>query len=257
MNGLANEMRSYMEQTNQTLISQMEKSNQALLQALQNMGYSINNLKGHPTHARDTSSNHFENNNESSTTRIPKTPFLPRGEIPREEEGIEQPMTRTEDLARAYTTLEPHIREVVSFREFCEDNRQEAHWSHINKELKHKVNKVTLPNFDGLEKITAHAWLQKLNTFFTLSPMTEEDAIHFAILYLEEAVHEWWHHGLISLGHQAVNSYGEFCQRLVNRFDDNDSRWYFQELTQLKQTRTLEEFTCKFQRLSVMVPDLS
>ena len=43
--------------------------------------------------------------------------------MPREEEGIDQPMTRTEDIARAYAALalEPHIREVISFREFCED----------------------------------------------------------------------------------------------------------------------------------------
>ena len=56
MNDLANEVRSYMEQTNQTnqtLLNQMEKSNQALLQALQNMGNSINNLRGQPNLGRE------------------------------------------------------------------------------------------------------------------------------------------------------------------------------------------------------------
>ena len=55
MNDLANEVRSYMEQTNQTnqnLLNQMERSNQALLQALQNMGISINNLRSQPNLGR-------------------------------------------------------------------------------------------------------------------------------------------------------------------------------------------------------------
>ena len=54
MNGLANETRSYMEKTNhtnQTILNQMEKSNQALLEELQDMGNSINNLKGQPNQA--------------------------------------------------------------------------------------------------------------------------------------------------------------------------------------------------------------
>lgn len=120
-------------------------------------------------------------------------------------------MTRTEYIARAYAALEAHIRETVSFRELCEDKQRETPRRHVNEELKHKVNKVTLPNFDESEKITAHTWLEKLNTFFTLSPMTEEDALQFAILHLEGAVHEWWHHRHISLVHQNENSYGEFC----------------------------------------------
>ena len=44
MNNLANEVRSYMEQNNQTnqnILNQIEKSNQALLNALQNIGKSI------------------------------------------------------------------------------------------------------------------------------------------------------------------------------------------------------------------------
>ena len=58
MNGVANEMRSYMEQANQILISQMEKSKQAL-QDLQNIGNSINNLRGQPNQGRETSPNHL------------------------------------------------------------------------------------------------------------------------------------------------------------------------------------------------------
>ena len=49
--------------------------------------------------------------------------------------------------------------------------------------------------------------------------MTEEDALQFAIPHLEGIVHEWWHNGLLSLGHQHVTSYQEFSQNLIKWFD--------------------------------------
>lgn len=116
MGDVENEMRSYMEQNNQTFINQMERSNQALLQALQSMGNLISdNLRGQRTHIRDTSLNHSEINNVSSRVEVSQPIFLPRGELLREE-GIEQPLNRTKDIERAYAQLEPHIREVISFR---------------------------------------------------------------------------------------------------------------------------------------------
>ena len=98
MNDLANEVRSYMEKTNQTnqnLLNQMEKSNQALLQALQNMGNSINNLRNQSNLGRETSSIHSKNNNATSSSSLPQPTFLPRRFNPREEESIEQPLTST------------------------------------------------------------------------------------------------------------------------------------------------------------------
>ena len=65
--------------------------------------------------------------------------------------------------------------------------------------------------------------------------MTEEDALQFVIVHLERATHDWWTHGRISLGHKDIKSYEEFSQKLMNRFDDKDIEWYFQELTQLRQ----------------------
>ena len=73
---ISNELRNIMEQTNQNLVDQIEKSNQALLQALQNMGNSINNLRNNNASGRDVSSNHSENN-EASSSWVPKPPFLP------------------------------------------------------------------------------------------------------------------------------------------------------------------------------------
>ena len=45
--------------------------------------------------------------------------------------------------------------------------------------------------------------------------------------------------------------------RLVERFDKKDPEVYFQELAQLKQICNLEYFISEFQRLAVMVPNIS
>ena len=128
---LSNEIRNVMEQTNQTLAEQIEKSNQALLQALQNMGNSINNLKTHNSGRRDISQNHLENNG-ASPSQVPKPPFLSKENHLGEEEG--QATNTAIENARAYTNLEQKIRELITFREFCEANRKEGH----RKEKRHQ-----------------------------------------------------------------------------------------------------------------------
>ena len=59
------------------------------------------------------------------------------------------------------------------------------------RELKNKIRKFTTPTFDGTNKISARAWLQKLQTFFTLNPMKESDAVQFASLHLEDVAYDW------------------------------------------------------------------
>jgi hypothetical protein len=48
-------------------------------------------------------------------------------------------------------------------------------------------------------------------------------------------------------------SYTEFTQRLIDRFYQEDLELHFWELTQLKQTGTVEAYIYEFQRLEVMV----
>lgn len=44
---------------------------------------------------------------------------------------------------------------------------------------------------------------------------------------------------------------------MVDRFDRKDPEAYFQELTRLKQSGTMDEYVFEFQRLAVMVLDVS
>jgi hypothetical protein len=87
--------------------------------------------------------------------------------------------------------------------------------------------------------------------------MKEMDAIKFSTMYLDGKAHDWWYHGLTTLEHNQNTSYMEFTQRLIDRFDQGDSKLPFRELTHLRQTGSLEVYIEEFQRLAVMVQDVS
>ena len=126
-----------------------------------------------------------------------------------------------------------------------------------NYELQKTLGRLTIPNFDGTREGSARIWVQKLDTYFQLNPMTETDAIKLATLHLDGEAHEWWYHGLVTLGHNTIHSYGEFTQKLIERFDRKDPEVHFRELAQLKQTGSAEAFISEFQRIAVMVTDVS
>ena len=58
--------------------------------------------------------------------------------------------------------------------------------------------------------------------------MAEIDAIKLATLHLDGETHEWWYHGLVTLGHVGITS--DFNQRLIERFDKKDPKILFREL---------------------------
>jgi hypothetical protein len=87
--------------------------------------------------------------------------------------------------------------------------------------------------------------------------MREMDAVKFATMYLEGKAYDWWYHGLTTLGHNQIVAYTEFTQKLIDRFDEGDPEQPFRELTQLRQKRSSEAYIEEFQRLVVMVLDVS
>ena len=62
---------------------------------------------------------------------------------------------------------------------------------------------------------------------------------------------------MVTLGHNTIHSYGEFTQKLIERFDRKDPEIHFKEMAQLKQTGSAEAFISEFQRIGVMVTDVS
>ena len=87
--------------------------------------------------------------------------------------------------------------------------------------------------------------------------MMEEDAIKLSTLHLDGEAHEWWYHGLVTLGHNTITSYTDFTQRLIEQFDRKDPEVHFRELAQPKKTGSADAFISEFQRIAVMVTDIS
>jgi hypothetical protein len=141
-----------------------------------------------------------------------------------------------------YRRLGDDFHSAMSFAEFCNlkcRNRPRGAMKEMtqNFELQRTLGKVTIPNFDGTSKCSARSWVQKLDTYFQLHQMMEADAIKLATLHLDGEAHEWWYHGLVTLGHAGITSYLDFTQRLIERFDKKDPELHFRELAQLKTDR--------------------
>ena len=68
--------------------------------------------------------------------------------------------------------------------------------THQEKGLREEISKVSLPKFDETKITTTRSWLQMLDTYLSLNPMTEKSAIQFAIIRLRGVAQDWWQHGL-------------------------------------------------------------
>ena len=127
----------------------------------------------------------------------------------------------------------------MSFVEFCNIKSRNMPRGgnknfNTNYELQCMMGTLTIPSFDGSSKSTAKAWVKKLDTYFQLNQMIEADAIKLATLHLDGEAHEWWYHGLVTLGHANITSYLDFTQRLIKRFDRKDPEIHFRQLAQLR-----------------------
>ena len=59
------------------------------------------------------------------------------------------------------------------------------------------------------------------------------------------------------MGHNTITSYSDFTQRIMDHFYKKDPEIHFKDLAQLKQTGSAKTFISEFQRISVMVSDIS
>ena len=117
----------------------------------------------------------------------------------------------------------------MNFERFLNQRREHYHAVKHNRrphgednELKWAAGKLSLTTFDGSSRMTAQAWIHKLDTFLALRPITKVEAIKYATLHLEGVGHDWWYNGIITLQHNQVTSYQDFMDRLVERFNKKD-----------------------------------
>ena len=51
--------------------------------------------------------------------------------------------------------------------------------THQDKGLREEISKVSLPKFDGTERTTTCSWVQMLDTYLSLNPMTKKVLFDF------------------------------------------------------------------------------
>ena len=98
------------------------------------------------------------------------------------------------------------------------------------------IGKVPLPTFYGSSQSSANTWVQKLDVYFQLNTMVEEDALKMAIFHLDGDANEWWFHVLKTLVHYQVKTYG-FIDRLLERFEKKASRIVLQRTSTIEAGR--------------------
>ena len=97
------------------------------------------------------------------------------------------------------------------------------------------IFKVPLPTFYGSSQSSANTWVQKLDVYFQLNLMVEEDSLKIDILHLDRHANEWWFNGMKTLGHDQAKTYGEFVYKVLERFEQKDPELSSIELAQLKR----------------------
>ena len=69
------------------------------------------------------------------------------------------------------------------------------------------MGKLFLPKFDGSSTSSTKAWVENMDIYFQLNKVPEIEAIKIATLHFEGEAHNWWFHGLSTLGHANVTAY--------------------------------------------------
>lgn len=136
-----------------------------------------------------------------------------------------------------YQFYGPDFREAIIFKDFCQlngNNRSRGQsgggYEH-GIDLQRMMGRLFLPNFDGSPKSSTRAWVEKLDVYFQLNEMTELDELTISTLHLEREAHDWWFHGLTTMGHAGVTTYKDFTRRVLENFKRRDPKEHFGEMT--------------------------
>jgi hypothetical protein len=163
-----------------------------------------------------------------STSRVTPRPHMPQF-LERQQVVNQGQQGQGEDFTkflREYQAFGDEFQAAMSLEDFCTikymNRPRDFNRGPQSLELQRKVRKLSIPCFDGSSKSNTRAWVQKLDTYFQLNPMTESEAINYVTFHLDGEAHEWWYHGLATLGHSIITSYLDFSQMLMDIFDRKD-----------------------------------
>jgi hypothetical protein len=107
----------------------------------------------------------------SRTTSRPYLPsFLDEQTQPNYQDKIED---NSDQYVKEYNSLSVAVHRKITLDRYCGFKLigKTRPYHRNNYELEHKVAKMDIPYFDGSSKVTAQAWLQKIDTYLQLNPM--------------------------------------------------------------------------------------
>lgn len=192
----------------------------------------INGNNGHGNNGNEADNfRHIARPTQTASSRPLLPTFPPRDPV--------QPVNESQitelqgQFRRDWEASGPEFQADISLRDYMDlrmRHMPRAGGRNQNFELRKKVGKLSLPYYDASGKMTARAWVQKVDTYLQLNPMPEDEAIKYAAMHLDGVAYEWWHHGMVTLGHNQITSYEEFTERLIERFDTRDPELHFKEL---------------------------
>ena len=87
--------------------------------------------------------------------------------------------------------------------------------------------------------------------------MAERDDIKLEALHIYGEAINWWFPAMNTLVHDQVVTYEECTLILAKRFDGRDTDISFHELAHIRQVGTPESYTKEFEKVAVMVSDIS
>lgn len=114
-------------------------------------------------------------------------------------------------------------------------------------------HKINIPSFDpDVNRECTRSWINKLESYFTLHTMSEEDQLLYASIHLYGRAHHWFNWW--KREYPSHQTWLHFTSCFFEQYEDTWSQSFFTQLTRLKQTSTVEAYTDEFQALYNCTP---
>jgi hypothetical protein len=104
----------------------------------------------------------------------------------------------------------------------------------------HALPKMHFPSFDGVQP---KIWLDKCHNYFSIYAIPENLWVETATMHLQENAAKWWQ--TYKMDHPTV-TWKKLSTDIQEQFGGDDYRSAINELLDLKQTTTVEDYTTKF-----------
>lgn len=129
-------------------------------------------------------------------------------------------------------------------RDTFHDSKRDNHEPQSKDKLPHHaLPKMPFPTFAGVQP---KIWINKCNNYFLMFSIPETLWVTAATMNLEDNAAKWWES--YKLNNPAV-TWQQFCTDIQDNFGSDDYRSSLNDLINLKQTGTVEEYTTQFQAL--------